>query len=356
MPDRPGHPGQRPTRCARRSPAPASTPPPHPIVTTSGTETILVQTEPLTTDESAAGRRRHRRGDRRRPERRHLPDRHRRRAGASRSRKRALIGLVVFLVLVVLFIWAYFREWKMSVAAIVALVHDLVITVGVYALSGFEVTPATVTGLLTILGFSLYDTVVVFDKVRENTKNLRADPHDLRRGGQPRGQPDAGPLDQHLDRGAAPGRRDPVRRRRAAGLRRAQGPRARAVRRHGRRRLLLDLHRHPAAGAPEVERDRGHSRPTRRAKARQRHEADRYASVPAFTEDMPIGDEPGDGRPAATTRPAPASRRRRGRTGARPAAGRGRVAPPPRRPGPAEPRRPDARSRRGSRGRKRGKK
>jgi preprotein translocase subunit SecF len=78
----------------------------------------------------------------------------------------------VFLVLVVLFIWAYFREWKMSVGAIVALAHDLVITIGIYALSGFEVTPATVTGVLTILGFSLYDTVVVFDKVRENTKNL----------------------------------------------------------------------------------------------------------------------------------------------------------------------------------------
>ena len=87
--------------------------------------------------------------------------------------QQALTGLVVFLVLVVLFIWAYFREWKMSVAALVALAHDVVITVGIYALSGFEVTPATVTGLLTILGFSLYDTVVVFDKVRENTKNLR---------------------------------------------------------------------------------------------------------------------------------------------------------------------------------------
>ena len=85
---------------------------------------------------------------------------------------RALLGLGVFLVLVVLLIWAYFREWKMSVAAIVALAHDVIITVGVYALSGFEVTPATVTGVLTILGFSLYDTVVVFDKVRENTKNL----------------------------------------------------------------------------------------------------------------------------------------------------------------------------------------
>ncbi len=85
---------------------------------------------------------------------------------------RALIGLGVFLVLVVLFIWAYFREWKMSVAALVALAHDVLITIGIYALSGFEVTPATVTGVLTILGFSLYDTVVVFDKVRENTKNL----------------------------------------------------------------------------------------------------------------------------------------------------------------------------------------
>ncbi len=86
--------------------------------------------------------------------------------------QKALTGLGVFLVLVVLFIWAYFREWKMSVAALVALAHDLLITAGVYAWSGFEVTPATITGLLTILGYSLYDTVVVFDKVRENTKDV----------------------------------------------------------------------------------------------------------------------------------------------------------------------------------------
>jgi preprotein translocase subunit SecF len=86
--------------------------------------------------------------------------------------KKALTGLIVFIVLVVLGLWAYFREWRMSVAAMVALAHDLVITVGVYALTGFEVTPATVTGLLTILGYSLYDTVVVFDKVRENTKGI----------------------------------------------------------------------------------------------------------------------------------------------------------------------------------------
>jgi len=85
---------------------------------------------------------------------------------------RALLGLGVFLALVVLFIGFYFREWKMSLAAIVALGHDVLITVGIYALTGFEVTPATVTGLLTILGYSLYDTVVVFDKVRENTRGM----------------------------------------------------------------------------------------------------------------------------------------------------------------------------------------
>jgi preprotein translocase subunit SecF len=85
---------------------------------------------------------------------------------------KALKGLIAFLIIVVLFIWAYFREWRMSVAGIVALAHDLIITGGVYALSGFEVTPATVTGLLTILGYSLYDTVVVFDKVRENTRGI----------------------------------------------------------------------------------------------------------------------------------------------------------------------------------------
>ncbi|HET8560682.1 MAG TPA: protein translocase subunit SecF [Marmoricola sp.] len=91
----------------------------------------------------------------------------------SQVANRAATGLVVFIILVILAMWAYFREWKMSVAAVVALAHDIVITVGFYALSGFEVTPATVTGFLTILGYSLYDTVVVFDKVRENTRGLR---------------------------------------------------------------------------------------------------------------------------------------------------------------------------------------
>ncbi|MBM9458797.1 protein translocase subunit SecF [Nocardioides sp. zg-536] len=87
--------------------------------------------------------------------------------------KKALLGIALFLVAVVIFIWAYFREWRMSVAALLALFHDIALTVGIYALSGFQVTPAAVTGLLAILGFSLYDTVVVFDKVKENTTVLR---------------------------------------------------------------------------------------------------------------------------------------------------------------------------------------
>ncbi len=82
--------------------------------------------------------------------------------------QQAALALVVFLVLVGLLIWIYFRDAKMSIAALGALLHDLIITVGIYALVGFTVTPATMIGVLTILGYSLYDTVVVFDKIREN--------------------------------------------------------------------------------------------------------------------------------------------------------------------------------------------
>jgi preprotein translocase subunit SecF len=86
--------------------------------------------------------------------------------GSSITRK-AVRALVVFLVLVAMFIaWRF--EWRMAVAAIVAMVHDVLISVGVYSVFGFEVTPATVVAFLTILGFSLYDTIVVFDKVKEN--------------------------------------------------------------------------------------------------------------------------------------------------------------------------------------------
>lgn len=83
---------------------------------------------------------------------------------------KALRGLVLFLVLVALVMTVYFRAWRMAAAALVALAHDLIITVGLYAGVGWEVSPATVIGFLTILGYSLYDTVVVFDKVRENTE------------------------------------------------------------------------------------------------------------------------------------------------------------------------------------------
>ncbi len=138
-----------------------------PTVQTSGADTIRVQTRALTQDQATQ------------------VSQSLQEAGATEVSQnligptygkqvatKALTGLIVFLVIIVIFIWAYFREWRMSVAGIVALAHDLVITAGVYALSGFEVTPATVTGLLTILGYSLYDTVVVFDKVRENTKGI----------------------------------------------------------------------------------------------------------------------------------------------------------------------------------------
>tara|TARA_B110000503_G_scaffold81813_1_gene124993 strand:+ start:280 stop:1275 length:996 start_codon:yes stop_codon:yes gene_type:complete len=83
--------------------------------------------------------------------------------------RQALIGLFVFLVLVSLVMALYFRTWKMSAAALTALAHDLLITAGIYGVLGYEITPAAVIGFLTILGYSLYDTVVVFDKVRENT-------------------------------------------------------------------------------------------------------------------------------------------------------------------------------------------
>jgi len=83
--------------------------------------------------------------------------------------KKAITGILVFLVFVTIVMTIYFRNWRMALAALIALFHDLIITVGVYAAVGWEVTPATVIGFLTILGYSIYDTVVVFDKVRENT-------------------------------------------------------------------------------------------------------------------------------------------------------------------------------------------
>ncbi|GMA25874.1 protein-export membrane protein SecF [Luteimicrobium album] len=86
--------------------------------------------------------------------------------------KKAVEGVIAFVLLVAAFMAIYFRNWRMSLAAIIALIGDLVISAGVYAVVGWEVTPSTVIGFLTILGYSLYDKVVVFDKVRENTAGI----------------------------------------------------------------------------------------------------------------------------------------------------------------------------------------
>jgi preprotein translocase subunit SecF len=258
-----------------------------PVVTTSGNSSILVQTEELTDAESDAvtqalidtlGV--------------SQDDISQDQIGASwgsEVRDRAILGLAVFLFLVVLFIWAYFREWKASVAGIVALAHDLVITVGVYALSGFEVTPATVTGLLTILGFSLYDTVVVFDKVRENTKNLRASRTTYAQAANLA-------VNQTLVRS--------INTSIVALLPVGAILYVSAVQlgSSALKDLALALFVGMAAGAYSsifiatpllVQLKSGESEVVlaeRRAKARDRRSADRYASVPTFKEDMPIVD------------------------------------------------------------------
>ena len=261
-----------------------------PVVTTSGDSAILVQTQPVDTAESkkivdaivevtgANG----------------AKDISQSEVGPSWGKqvaKRSLTGLGVFLVAVVLFIWAYFREWKMSVAAIVALAHDLLITIGIYAWSKFEVTPATVTGLLTILGFSLYDTVVVFDKVRENTKNLA-------RKHQTYAAAANLAVNQTLVRSINTSvvALIPVGAILYVGVTQLGSG--------SLKDLALALFVGMAAGAyssifvatpllahmKSAEKDIQAS--DKRAKARQRHEADRYASVPAYYDGMPVQAEP----------------------------------------------------------------
>jgi preprotein translocase subunit SecF len=141
-----------------------------PVVTTIGADKVRVQTKPLDQDDVAkvraaiakeAG----------------VADDQvtSQQIGASWGKQianKAILALIVFLIAVFAVIWLYFREAKASMAAIIALLHDVTITVGLYAIIGFDVTPATVIGVLTILGYSLYDTVVVFDKVRENTRGI----------------------------------------------------------------------------------------------------------------------------------------------------------------------------------------
>lgn len=139
------------------------------IVTVASSGTMRVQTVPLTSDESIA-----------------LSESLGQACGVAASEitvqvvgptwgaeisTKALQGLLIFLALVAVFLSIYF-EWRMAVGALVALAHDLVITIGIYALFGLEVTPATAIGVLTILAYSLYDTVVVYDKVKENTRGI----------------------------------------------------------------------------------------------------------------------------------------------------------------------------------------
>jgi len=87
--------------------------------------------------------------------------------------KNALEGLIIFLIAVSIYVSLRF-QWRMAVGAMIALAHDLIIAAGVYSIVGFELSPSTIVGLLTILGFSLYDTVVVYDKVTENAKDILA--------------------------------------------------------------------------------------------------------------------------------------------------------------------------------------
>ncbi len=163
---------------------------------------------------------------------------------------KAIQALVAFLVLVSLVLALYFRTWKMAAAALVALLHDVVFTVGTYALLGIEVSPASMIGFLTILGYSIYDTIVVFDKVRESTDQaMDTRTVDLRTIRQPCRQPDVGALDQHLGGGFAPGGHDRGGGHRLHRPRHPVGPGHRAVHRDHGRHVLLHLHRDTVAGA-----------------------------------------------------------------------------------------------------------
>jgi len=298
-----------------------------PVVTTSGDDSIIVQTEDLSQEK----------GERVREiivdvTGATADDISQDEIGASWGREvaeRAILGVAIFMLLVVLFVWTYFREWKMSVAGMVALIHDVVLTVGVYSLSGFPVTPAAVTGLLAILGFSMYDTVVVFDKVRENT-------HELRTSKQSYAQAANLAVNQTLVRS--------INTSIVALIPIGAILYVSAVQLGASSLKDLALAQFVGMGvgiyssvfiAPRV---LVHMKSTenevklaeRRARAAARRQADRYASVPAFTEDMPVREQPDesddlldDEAPVSST---PAPERKPSATG------RGRTAPAPRRP------------------------
>jgi preprotein translocase subunit SecF len=244
--------------------------------------------------------------------------------------QRAVLGVAVFLVLVMLFIAVYFREWKMSLAAFVALVHDIAITIGVYSLSGFPVTPAAVTGLLAILGFSLYDTVVVFDKVKENTRQLRQSRQTYAHAANLA-------VNQTLVRSINTGivALIPI----GAILFTS----AALLGASSLKDLALAQFVGMAVGvyssvflAPRVlvhlkSNETDVVLAERRAKARARREADKYAGVPSFKEDMPVYDE-GDDLPDVVEDDEDEVEVTPTATRAPEAVGRGRVAPTPSRP------------------------
>jgi preprotein translocase subunit SecF len=244
--------------------------------------------------------------------------------------QRAILGVFVFLVVVMLFIGLYFREWKMSIAALAALIHDIVITMGVYSLSGFSVTPSAVTGLLAILGFSLYDTVVVFDKIRENTRDLR---------GSRTTYAEASNLavNQTLVRSINTGivALIPI-----GAILYISAVQLGAS---SLKDLALSQFVGMAAGvfssvwvAPRIlvhlkSNESEVVLAEKRAKARARAQADRYASVPTFTDDMAVSDEPAELDDDIEIEVETAgSGRRADSTATR--LGQGRIAPPARGP------------------------
>ncbi len=253
----------------------------------------------------------------------------------SQVAQRAVIGVIVFIVLVLIFIGIYFREWKMALAALVALIHDVVITVGVYALSGFQVTPSAVTGLLAILGFSLYDTVVVFDKIKENTRVMR-------KNRQTYAQAANLAVNQTLVRSVNTGIVALIPIGAILWVSAAQLGSSSlqdlalsqfvgmAVGVYSSVILAPRVLVHLKSGESEVK------LAERRAKARARAGADRYAAVPAFTDDLRVQDDPdADGRssdddsdddlaPSGSTAVTLAKRPE--------ATGRGRTVPPSRGP------------------------
>ena len=146
------------------------------IVGNGSTSTVQIRSEALTNDQTAKLRealftRFQPRGEDGKPSKQAISDSAVSETWGGQITKKALIALAVFLVLVTIYITLRYEKY-MALAALAALGFDLLTTAGVYSLVGFEVTPATVIGLLTILGFSLYDTVIVFDKVEENTKGF----------------------------------------------------------------------------------------------------------------------------------------------------------------------------------------